>query len=273
MKICILICLILQTSFSFTQDRIVKRNGDEIICKILEISPDSIKYVIDTITQTPKYSVPVNVVFMTEFQNGLKQVYSSSRENIKADDTQGAKPQTEKEDVLIDPRDGNQYMVIKIGNQWWMVDNLKYKTSRSFSYQKRKKFSEDCRQYYNFFEAIEACPDGWHLPTDAEWMEVESNVGMNPAEAGKSGWRGTPPGQAPSLLMGGRSGLNLRMCGRMNKNGKGDALHEHAYYWTSTSMNKHTAWIRHFQNRLSIERMNFNKFRDHLPIRCVKDRK
>ena len=35
-----------------------------------------------------------------------------------------------------------------------------------------------------------ACPVGWHVPSDAEWKQLEMTVGMNKNEADSLGWRG-----------------------------------------------------------------------------------
>jgi uncharacterized protein (TIGR02145 family) len=53
----------------------------------------------------------------------------------------------------------------------------------------------NCKKYgrlYNWNEAIEACPTGWHLPSDAEWDTLINYVGGS-STAGKklkatSGW-------------------------------------------------------------------------------------
>jgi uncharacterized protein (TIGR02145 family) len=33
-------------------------------------------------------------------------------------------------------------------------------------------------------------PDGWHVPTDEEWMELEKTLGMTADEVLQTGWRG-----------------------------------------------------------------------------------
>jgi uncharacterized protein (TIGR02145 family) len=33
-------------------------------------------------------------------------------------------------------------------------------------------------------------PEGWHVPTDEEWMELEKTLGMSSDEAQQTGWRG-----------------------------------------------------------------------------------
>ena len=36
-----------------------------------------------------------------------------------------------------------------------------------------------------------ACPDGWHIPSDAEWKELEMNLGMSKEQADATNNRGT----------------------------------------------------------------------------------
>jgi len=43
--------------------------------------------------------------------------------------------------------------------------------------------------------AKEACPDGWHLPSDEEWKKLELHIGLSPSEVDKYNFRGTDEGQ------------------------------------------------------------------------------
>ena len=40
---------------------------------------------------------------------------------------------------------------------------------------------------YNWEASKISCPNGWHLPSDEEWMELETGLGMNEADLNKSG--------------------------------------------------------------------------------------
>jgi uncharacterized protein (TIGR02145 family) len=179
---------------------------------------------------------------------------------------------------FIDDRDGIKYKYIVIGKQTWMADNSKFKIGESKCLITDGDGCDKCGRYYTYEEALKACPTGWHLPTDDEWIDLEIEVGMNESEASKSGWRGTKPGQAPALLRGGKTGLDLPMCGYILhestdtlelKEKNLDGYKVDGYYWTATA-NGIFAYYRQFSSRFSINRGG--AFQDKgYPIRCIKD--
>lgn len=67
--------------------------------------------------------------------------------------------------------------------------------------------------HYNWYAAMEVCPDGWHLPSDAEWCAMEYyvdtlNTGTAPADTfcNRLGERGS---HAPKLVDGTKWNTNL----------------------------------------------------------------
>ena len=94
--------------------------------------------------------------------------------------------------TMTDPRDGQTYRTVKIGNQVWMAENLNYETANSYCY---KDSVSKCTKYgrlYTWAAAKTACPSGWHLPTEIEFKELVATVGGS-STAGKmlkstSGW-------------------------------------------------------------------------------------
>ena len=130
---------------------------------------------------------------------------------------------------------------------------------------------------YRYENSLYACPEGWHLPSDDEWMQLEMKVGMNSNKGHKEGWRGTYPGQDQKLLEHGDSGLDLQNCGYGLKARLSSSLiisyhGKQAFYWTSTeySYAGGSGYSRHFTGRKSIERKGDFK-KSFFPIRCVKD--
>lgn len=259
------------------QDLLMKRNGQEINCKVLEITPEVIKYAKDTISLLPVYSIYINDVLLIKFKDGSKETFDN---NQKYDPMSVSHLMVETSSKFIDPRDGQDYKTVLIGDQWWMAENLKFKTSSSKCFKVDSQICEKCGQYYYYSDAIKSCPEGWHLPTDDEWIILETTVGMLNIEAEKSGWRGTHPGQAPRLLFGGSSKLELLLCGIIycsknlfkpgHKSCYGDYFNKQAYYWTATKKSRTQIWIRHFKLRASIERTSVDIL-NKLNVRCIKN--
>jgi uncharacterized protein (TIGR02145 family) len=98
---------------------------------------------------------------------------------------------------FVDYRDQQTYDVIEVGTQKWLGANLNYQIPNSFCYDNK---IENCTQYgrlYNYQEAKTVCPQGWRLPSEADWRELEQQFGMEKSqmEAFRR-WRGTTEGFA-----------------------------------------------------------------------------
>ncbi|MDD4032493.1 MAG: FISUMP domain-containing protein [Bacteroidales bacterium] len=222
--------------------------------------------------------------------------------------------------MLVDNRDGNRYKTVIIGDQLWTVDNMAYLPSVS-SYEtvsssddhyyvyeyygtdvEEAKATDNYKTYgvlYNWSAAKTACPEGWHLPSDAEWNQLEnyliankhnydgttsgnklaisvakannwtssSNVGTPgnidyPEYRNKSGFSALPGGLIYSIERGSTLG------------GLFSSVGDNGYWWSSTRTYKYTFYFICIRT-LSYDSESFSSSSIGsdfgLSVRCIKD--
>jgi uncharacterized protein (TIGR02145 family) len=198
-------------------------------------------------------------------------------------------------DTLVDSRDGEIYEIIKIGDQVWMAENLRYNASGSWLNP-----NNPCEKYGRLYNwntimggvkdpgAQGLCPNGWHVPTDEEWSELEIAIGMPKAEANQNVNRGEHAEKMKSafgwkiydmdsIVWNGNnsSGFNVLPTGvySMNFGNEGfEALGLGATFWTSSSyLNRGSdIYIRGFGNYVGVDRSYvFESY--GRSCRCVKN--
>ena len=95
--------------------------------------------------------------------------------------TKNSSSNSEKTEIsygnFTDERDNQVYKTIKIGNQVWMAKNLNYKAENSYCYDDKDSYCDRYGRLYTWNSAMNACPEGWHLPTKAEWETLFDFVG------------------------------------------------------------------------------------------------
>lgn len=181
-------------------------------------------------------------------------------------------------ETFTDSRDGQIYETVCIGSQTWMTQNLNYDTDGSFAYLDDTSYTEKYGLLYTWESAINVCPSGWHLPTDNEWKQLESIIGMSESEVDNSFWRGTTEGTTLKASVGWSMnngtdsyGFSMLPGGYRSINGKYDLAGEYGYCWTATVLTCDVAWYRRFcGSREQILRFTNNK-RQGYSIRCIKD--
>jgi uncharacterized protein (TIGR02145 family) len=98
---------------------------------------------------------------------------------------------------FTDPRDEREYRTVQIYNLTWMDENLNFETGTSWCYDDADSNCQKYGRLYDRATAMEACPSGWHLPGEKEWLSLmyaenhareifESKAGRN-KRRGKSG--------------------------------------------------------------------------------------
>jgi len=80
---------------------------------------------------------------------------------------------------FCDERDGKKYAYVQIGEQIWMAENLNYdicgsKCAIGIDYIIT---NNEFGRLYDWFTALTICPEGWHLPSEAEWTVLAYYAG------------------------------------------------------------------------------------------------
>ena len=118
---------------------------------------------------------------------------------------------------FTDPRDGQSYDVVKIGNLTWMAKNLNFETAMSACPENDSRNCKRLGRLYSWAEAKTVCPEGWQLPTKADF---ESLI----AAAVLAGESGAVP-NASSAVQNNKAGVVLKARDGWFKKGNGsDAL-------------------------------------------------
>ena len=85
-KCVVLFVLFLSISSAIhAQDVIIKKNGEELKTKVVEVSSDEIKYRMWDYLDGPIYKISTSEIFMVKYQNGKKDVITSDVKSQKND--------------------------------------------------------------------------------------------------------------------------------------------------------------------------------------------
>jgi len=166
---------------------------------------------------------------------------------------------------FIDPRDNQTYSIVKVGDQWWMSQNLNFSTaSGSYCY---KNDASNCTKYGRLYSkniSVSVCPEGWHLPSALEIELMLQSIGTQPGKHIKAthGWS---PLSGDNL-----SGLNALSSGFARSSLDYGSEGEMAYWWTSTVLTH--AINKSFLISGSSDNIGWSEQSQYaLSVRCIKD--
>lgn len=193
--------------------------------------------------------------------------------------------------------DGKKYKTVKIGDQWWMAENLRETKFRNgdpipnvtddeewsagmnvrCAYDNNNESNADTYGYlYRWWVVSDSCniaPKGWRVPTKRDWETLSMTLGDNQGSkmAGNASlWANGELKNNPAF---GTSGFNALPSGcRSMIQSIYDGLGEYTYFWSVTEGNRRwQAWSVH----LSYKNPDIYYFSNHIgegySVRLVKD--
>ncbi|MFZ4785853.1 MAG: fibrobacter succinogenes major paralogous domain-containing protein, partial [Flavobacteriales bacterium] len=198
---------------------------------------------------------------------------------------------------------GKVYKTVKIGDQWWMAENLQTRTFRNgdplnlilgdapnelwatedtsactYALDSTKGF------LYNYDAVMDPrgiAPEGWRIPTDEDWKKLEAYIGMSESEVSKTAWRGTTEGELlasknslgwgqGSLFGKDEYGFNGQPGGVRIHDGRSNLTGEVALWWTSTPKDS-LVWYRYMDSHETRVFRHYTYPTYGMSIRCIKE--
>lgn len=193
--------------------------------------------------------------------------------------------QDETSGSFTDPRDGNVYKWVKIGNQIWMAENLRFKPdSGSWCWENKEGNCAIRGRLYDWETAMQVSPSGWHLPTDDEWKELEVVLGLTTEQADQEGLRIDKDSllagkiklpdiwpyeyEGKPLTITNETGFSAEVTGFFALN---EFTHDSYSSWWSSTGNDEKAWLRHIGFFANFIGRVQNSKAFGFAVRCIKD--
>lgn len=204
---------------------------------------------------------------------------------------------------FIDARDEKVYKFQRVGSQIWMAENLAYlpRVSKArdggsntpfyyvYGYDgynvEEAKSTDNYKIYgvlYNWIAAMDeadeneaeiiqgACPNGWHLPKAAEWLDLFNHVGGESIAGGKLKNEGTSYWNEPNRLATNEVDWNALPGGERIPS-EFREMGNQGFWWTATLFNIDAAERRIIYNNLeNVGSFSVLKETGH-SVRCVRD--
>ncbi len=197
----------------------------------------------------------------------------------------GPTPQT-----FTDTRDGEEYEWVQIGTQKWMAENLRWDPTgnayeNSWCYDDTPINCEMLGRLYNWETAVQgsaptndipsgvqgACPAGWHIPSDTEWIEFETYVDdnngsehMGESLKATSGWRNGGNGID-------QFGFNAIGAGLRQPNDYFDRAEEYGVWWSTTAGIGPSSIRKYVTSETDYYYSNMSSNMFAVSVRCIED--
>lgn len=211
--------------------------------------------------------------------------------SCKKEDSDDDLPET---DTVADI-EGNTYQTVKIGNQWWMAENLRtnlLSDSTAIQFVSNTStwigFSNPAFCWYdnNFnvfgskygalynWHAVNTgklCPDGWRVPGNNDWLILTNHLGGDEIAAGKLKETGTTNWISPNTGATNESGFTALPGGVRGSDGTFFSIGLYGYWWTTNSQSAGLADGKFiYYAGIGVGKDQYDK-KTGFSVRCVKE--
>jgi uncharacterized protein (TIGR02145 family) len=191
--------------------------------------------------------------------------------------------------------DGNVYNTVIIDTQVWMKENLNvihYSDGTSIpnvqndtqwqnlltgaycDYNNAPDSSKTYGRLYNWYAVSDAhnlCPEGWHVPSDAEWTALIEVLGAEGVAGGKLKETGTAHWISPNNYATNQSGFTALPGGDRNYDGIFAGIGVYASWWSATESDATNASSYTIHTNYSVVLNPHYSKNDGYSVRCIKN--
>lgn len=190
--------------------------------------------------------------------------------------------------------DGDDYYYVRIGNLDWFRNNLAINKGGA-AYANVDIMSDVLGRFYSYEDALTACPDGWRLPTEEDWLALGEELGSEGKKYGRipdvasklmvdvyfngmQMWEYWPEvgvktnSSKMSVIPAGYANLGVRESDGAYKDVESNGVYEYATFWTADKDEDGMAYYRYLicdQPDMMIAKGDPKAF--GASIRCVRD--
>ena len=199
---------------------------------------------------------------------------------------------------IIEDVDGNTYRTVQIGEMHWMAEDLKTTRYRDGTpipmvenydqwaglstpayswYNNDSLHADDYGALYNWYvvESDKLCPEGWHVPSDEEWIALETVLGGATSAGGLLKEEGTAHWKTPNTDAVNSHGFGALPGGYRSYNGTFNLMRTSAYWWSTSQKNWYGSSSKVvYRYVLYNERALFRHIAEKtngFSVRCVED--
>ncbi len=206
--------------------------------------------------------------------------------------------------------DGNTYQVVEIAEKCWMAENLAtlhyadgtpvekvelqtewdnlVASDAAFCWYENDKatYGSTYGALYTWAAATRSqdgepsdphrvqgiCPEGWRLPSDQEWEDMETTLGGSNKAGGKLKITDTLYWKSPNTGATNSTGFSALPGGTRGSFGSFSGVRKYGYFWTSSSYDSKEAWGRILLSKYEYVTRAHDMKTSGFSVRCVKKR-
>lgn len=180
------------------------------------------------------------------------------------------RPSASVMEMMEDPRDGQSYPLVKLGNNYWFASNLNYHSEESECFEDAEISCGEWGRLYPISEFRKVCPEDWRIPTRDDWQVLKEIIETNGIDALYQGehWRNHENASNST-------GLSLVPSGFKHKR-KFLYQYLNSTIWFNDSTMEGANWHFHTDGKNNEEEYYFHTHEDEVyvrkfAVRCVCD--